>query len=136
MTKIRLVELETLKRVWGTETIITDCPWYLGKVLRYEAGKAGGLQYHTEKDETFYLHSGLGVMEHDDGEGNLVGLKMFPGMSCHIPAGAVHRFIAIENCTGFEVSTPHYNDRIRVEEKYGVPVIGDEYGLKSTKCSA
>jgi len=47
----------------------------------------------------------------------------------HFPPGAVHQEEAITDCTIIEASTPHFNDRVRVEEKYGVNING---GLPST----
>lgn len=123
---------EVLERTWGQEVIIAKTSDYLGKVLLYKAGKAGGLQYHREKDETFYLAAGTGWMEYDDGTGTLVKRTMAPKESFRIPPGAPHRFQAITDCVGFEVSTPHFDDRVRVEEQYNVKVISDTYGLKTT----
>lgn len=114
---------------WGTETLVASTPEYTGKVLRYTAGKAGGLQYHRLKDETFYLYEGAGRLNYDDGSGTLMPLRMGPGDSVHIPAGAVHRFTAITDCIGFEASTNHENDRVRVEAEYGEPETG---GLPTT----
>jgi len=122
-----------LARTWGVEKIIASTPNYLGKVLLYIAGKAGGLQLHVEKDETFYLIAGEAWVDHDDGTGKLVRVKMEQGQSFHIPAGAPHRFEAITTCLVFEASTPHFDDRRRLEEQYGVEVIGDAYGLETTR---
>lgn len=130
---IEPVSFQTLPRVWGTETIIAETPHYLGKLLKYEAGKAGGLQYHTEKDETFYLVSGRAYVDWDDGTGQLHRTTMIAGEAYRIPPGAVHRVEAITDCTMFEVSTPHYDDRVRMEDHYGVPHIGASFGLPTTK---
>jgi mannose-6-phosphate isomerase-like protein (cupin superfamily) len=123
----------TLQREWGTETIVAETAAYLGKVLQYKMGKAGGLQSHEYKDETFYLHSGFAWVEHDDGNGKLVKVKMSPGESFHIPVGAPHRFYAITDCLVFESSLPIHNDRVRLEEHYGVETIGDGPGLPTTR---
>lgn len=130
---IETVDQQILDRVWGEEIIVAETDKYLGKVLQYKAGCAGGLQYHVEKDETFYLFSGRAWVDYDDGSGALVRIEMTPGDSFHIPPGAVHRFEAIEDCIVFEASTPHYDDRVRMEEYYGVEVIGDAYGLETTR---
>ena len=119
--------------MWGTETIVAKTPEYLGKLLLYKAGTAGGLQYHRRKDETFYLHTGEAWVDYDGGSGSLIREKMTPGMSFRIPPGAPHRFYAITDCVVFETSTPVYDDRVRVEEEYGEEVIGDEFGLETTE---
>ena len=110
-------------REWGVELLIAETPQYLGKVLFMDAGKAGGLQYHREKIETFYLFSGSAWVDYDQ-DGALVRLAMSPGMSVHVPARAPHRVTAITDSIFFECSTPIFNDRVRCEAEYGEPEIG------------
>ena len=47
----------------------------------------------------------------------------------HFPPGLVHQEEAITDCVILEVSTPHFNDRVRVEKDYG---LAEEDGLPST----
>lgn len=117
-------------RDWGQELLIAHTPTYIGKVLRMRAGTAGGLQLHVEKVETFHLAEGLAWVDYDDGDGKLTRMLMMEGMSVHVPAGAPHRVTAIEECLFFEVSTPHFDDRVRVEAEYGEPETG---GLPTTR---
>jgi len=116
-------------RDWGHEVLIAKTPQYIGKVLHMKKGTAGGLQYHREKVETFYLHEGEAVVTTDRGDGILTDIHMVPGEAYHIPAGAVHKVTAVTNCVFFEVSTPVFNDRVRCEETYGLKVEG---GLPTT----
>lgn len=116
-------------RNWGREVLIAKTPQYLGKVLYMNAGCAGGLQYHREKVETFFLHSGRAIVTTDKGDGILTDLVMEPGESYHIPAGAVHKVTALEDCVFFECSTPVFDDRVRVEARYGLRQID---GLPTT----
>lgn len=121
-------------QTWGSEILVAQTGQYTGKILLYQAGKAGGLQLHQRKDETFVLWLGEAWVDSDDGSGEkLMRTKMLAGESFHIPPGAPHRFEAITDCVVFEASTPVFNDRIRLEDEYGVPVIGKEYGLRTTK---
>lgn len=117
-------------RTWGEELLIAESPHYIGKLMRMAAGKAGGLQAHVEKDETSFLMSGLAWVYTDTGDGVLKRFKMTPGTSIHIPPGAVHKVEAIEDCVFFEASTPHFNDRVRLEAKYGRT---DTEGLPTTR---
>ena len=117
------------KREWGHELLIAQTERYIGKVLVMREGSAGGLQFHREKVETFYLAGGRAFVDYDAGDGKLTRILMYPGMSVHVPAGAPHRVTAITECTFFEVSTPHFNDRVRVEAEYGEPETG---GLPTT----
>jgi len=124
--------IKALKRTWGTEEFLIETEHYLGKRNTYKAGMSGGLQYHRKKEETFLIVIGTGTWEYDDGEGNLVEETVRAGDIRHIPPGAPHRFTAITDVVGYEWSTPHHDDRVRVEEEYGVEVKGKEYGLPTT----
>jgi mannose-6-phosphate isomerase len=121
--------IEIGKRNWGREILIAHTDAYIGKVLLMKAGTAGGLQYHREKIETFFLDEGQAFVDYDAGDGQLTTISMSPGMIVHVPAGAPHRVRAITDVKIFEVSTPVFNDRVRVEAEYGEPEVG---GLPST----
>lgn len=130
---MRLIEPyvpRTLTRDWGEEIFIAETASYLGKLLQMRAGTKGGLQYHVEKDETFYLLSGEAWVRCDDGQGDLVQVHMKPGSSYHIPPGAPHQVEAITDCVFVEASTPHYDDRVRCEQLYGLETTG---GLPTTR---
>ncbi len=129
MTIERVEPQDMGPRDWGTETLIAHTRHYLGKILRMKSGTYGGLQYHREKEETFHLVSGSCYVRYDD-NGSLRSVVMHPGETYHIPPGAVHQVIAIEDCVFFEVSTPHFDDRVRVEKDYGLPEGG---GLPTTE---
>ena len=117
------------ERDWGLELLVAQTESYIGKVLYMKAGKAGGLQKHREKVETFHLFDGRAWVDHDTGDGKVTRTLMLSGQTYHVPAGAVHRVEAITDCVFFECSTPVYNDRIRCEAEYGEPEVG---GLPST----
>jgi len=50
--------------------------------------------------------------------------------SFHFPPKTVHQEEALTDCLIIEASTPHFNDRVRVEKKYGLKL---SKGLPSTK---
>ena len=128
MPTIESFPTRILERDWGTETFIAETDKYLGKILRMNAGTKGGLQFHRTKDETFYLVSGLAIVRFDSGNG-LVQRRMKPGESYHIPPGCVHQVEALKECVFFEASNAVYDDRVRVEARYGLPAGG---GLPTT----
>ena len=104
---------------WGREQVIAATGRYTGKVLyRYARSHRGGLQYHAHKDEAFHLVSGTCRVYGVDPDGQPYALDMVPGMSFHVPPGAIHSVEAVTDCIFFEVSTPHFNDRVRVEHQY------------------
>jgi mannose-6-phosphate isomerase len=116
-------------REWGKETLIIECPHYIGKKLKMRAGTAGGLQYHREKVESFLLVDGYAWVDYDAGDGTLTSKRLFVGDMVHVPAGAPHRVRAMTDCVFYEWSTPVFNDRVRVEREYGEPEAG---GLPTT----
>ena len=99
---------------WGEEWLVAHTPHYTGKVMLMRAGGTGALQYHVQKDEAFYLFSGLATVEYASEDGELHQIEMSPGMAFHIPPGAVHRVEAITDSVFFEASTPHFDDRVKV----------------------
>jgi mannose-6-phosphate isomerase len=53
------VEVTTVRKPWGHETIWARTDRYVGKILHIKAGHALSVQYHRQKDETVYLLSGV-----------------------------------------------------------------------------
>ena len=129
---VRFFEAEDLgHRDWGTETLIACIPNVCtGKILEIRAGCKGGLQKHRLKNESAYLVKGSLLVRYDDGSKTLKEKVLKPGDCVSIPPGAVHQEEALTDCTIFEVSTPHFNDRVRMEADYGLPVSG---GLPTTE---
>ena len=117
-------------REWGREILVAHSKGkYTGKILMYNKGAKGGLQYHRAKDETSYLFSGEMLLRYDTGDGKLTETKVGPGTSIYIPPGAVHQEEALTDCIVFETSVPVFDDRVRMEEQYGLPMNG---GLPTT----
>lgn len=97
---------------WGIEKLVAHTAHYTGKVLTMRAGTSGPFQYHREKNETFYLFSGVARVTYRDGEGFVRSVEMQPGESYHVPPGAPHQVTAVSECVFFEASTPHFDDRV------------------------
>lgn len=117
-------------RTWGNEILLALVPGkYTVKRLEVKAGEKGGLQYHHLKDEVGVMISGEMVVRFDDGSGKLIERTVGPGEVMHFPPGLVHQTEAITDVVYIEASTPHFNDRVRVEANYGMQL--DE-GLPST----
>lgn len=127
---IKLLEPQVWQRAWGEEILLIHTDLYTGKLLKMNKGTRGGLQYHRIKNEAQYLYKGSLMIEYDDGTGHLATMTVGEGQSWHIPPGVVHRETALEDCLIFEVSNPVFNDRVRVEEKYGEKYDG---GLPTTE---
>jgi len=99
------------------------------KRLIIEKNKKGGLQYHHKKNECGLIIKGKLKVKFDLGNGILKEKILSKGDTFHFPPGLVHQEIAITKCEIIEASTPYFNDRVRVEEKYG---LNSEKGLPTT----
>lgn len=99
---------------WGSEILVAHTIAYTLKVLRMNAGKAGPLQYHRYKDESFHLIVGEAIVRYDDGGPVLAVHRMQIGESIHVPPGATHQVEAVTDCLFVEASTPHFDDRVGV----------------------
>jgi len=103
---------------WGYELLFADTPHYLGKILHIDAGQTLSLQYHENKIETIFVIRGE-VMVETRPKGRVTIDRLDTGRAFHIPAGAVHRFSSENGCDLVEVSTPHPDDVVRLEDRYG-----------------
>jgi mannose-6-phosphate isomerase len=118
------------KRLWGKEIILSIIPKVLSlKLLVLKKNKKGGLQYHHKKNECGYVLSGKLLIRYDKGNGKLSKKILKTGDVFHFPPGAVHQEEAITECKIIEASTPHFNDRVRVEKFYK---LSSEKGLPTT----
>jgi mannose-6-phosphate isomerase len=109
-----------VEKPWGYELIWALTDRYCGKVLFVKAGCALSLQFHNEKDESWLVQSGRAKLElGEPGQGALSEEVIGPGAAFHYVPGTVHRVTALEDTTILEVSTPHLDDVVRLEDLYG-----------------
>jgi mannose-6-phosphate isomerase-like protein (cupin superfamily) len=107
--------MRKIEKPWGYELIWADTASYTGKLLHINAGHRLSLQFHRVKEETVYVLSGTLYIY--DGDGNIT--KLSSGQSFHVSPLQVHRFGANEtNVEIMEVSTPHLDDVVRLEDDY------------------
>lgn len=113
-------EPRRVEKPWGHELIWAIAEDYVGKTLFVRAGQSLSLQFHNEKDESWYVESGRAELELGDaGQGSLNTEVILPGACFRFRPGTVHRVTAIEDTTILEVSTPQLDDVVRLEDKYG-----------------
>ena len=109
-----------VEKPWGYELIWALTDVYCGKVLFVRAGHSLSLQFHREKDESWHVQSGRAKLElGESGEGALSEEVVSAGASFRLPPGTVHRITALEDTTVLEVSTPHLDDVVRLQDEYG-----------------
>lgn len=105
---------------WGYELIWALTDDYCGKILFVRAGESLSLQFHREKDESWYVQSGRAELQVGAvGEAVLQTEVLQAGAALRFQPGTVHRVRAIEDTTIIEVSTPQIEDVVRLEDAYG-----------------
>ncbi|HKD93646.1 MAG TPA: cupin domain-containing protein [Gaiellaceae bacterium] len=105
---------------WGWELIWAHTDAYVGKILFVRAGESLSLQFHREKDESWYVQSGRARLELGDAGQEALDEEVVTAGACfHFSPGTVHRITALEDTTILEVSTPQLDDIVRLEDRYG-----------------
>jgi mannose-6-phosphate isomerase-like protein (cupin superfamily) len=113
-------EPQRIDKPWGHEVIWALSDQYAGKLLVVRAGQRLSLQFHREKDESWYLLEGRAELEFAAaGEKTTSTEVVTPGAAFRVRPGTVHRITAIEDVLMLEVSTPHLDDVVRLEDSYG-----------------
>jgi mannose-6-phosphate isomerase len=114
------VSVQRTDKPWGYELLWAHTDRYVGKILFVRAGESLSLQFHREKDEAWYVVSGRAELELGAaGDRVLSSTVLAPGEAFHFPPGTVHRVRALDDTTICEVSTPHLDDVVRLEDAYG-----------------
>jgi mannose-6-phosphate isomerase-like protein (cupin superfamily) len=114
------VDVRRVDKPWGHETIWALTADYCGKILFVRAGESLSLQFHNEKDESWYVLDGRAELELGaPGQTMLNSEIVGPGSAFHFVPGTVHRVRAVEDTRILEVSTPQIDDVVRLEDSYG-----------------
>ncbi|CAN5825560.1 hypothetical protein BH23GEM9_BH23GEM9_24830 [soil metagenome] len=108
-----------VEKPWGHEVIWAETGLYVGKLLHVTAGHALSLQYHERKDETIHLLKGEMRFFAGPSADSLELVPMQEGESFHLKPGTVHRMEAVTDVDILEASTPHLDDVVRLEDRYG-----------------
>jgi mannose-6-phosphate isomerase len=108
-----------VEKPWGWELIWAETDTYVGKLLFVRAGEALSLQYHEEKDESWLVREGRARLELGESGDALDVVEIGAGDALHYPPRTLHRVTALEDTVIVEVSTPHLDDVVRVEDRYG-----------------
>ncbi len=113
-------EARKVPKPWGYELIWAHTDVYVGKVLFVKAGESLSLQFHREKDEAWLVQSGRAKLELGSvGDPVLKEEVVASGAAFRFRPGTVHRVTALEDTTIIEASTPHLDDVVRLEDRYG-----------------
>ena len=118
-------EVRRVEKPWGYELHWARTDRYVGKLLHIKAGHALSIQYHEQKDETIHLLSGriiYRVGQGATGKGQsppLRDVELKEGESFRNTPGTIHQMEAITDCVLLEASTPHLDDVVRLQDRYG-----------------
>src|SRR5919202_1821976 len=113
-------EPRKVEKPWGWELIWAEAEAYVGKILFVRAGESLSLQFHRVKDESWLVQEGRAKLELGSaGNAILKEEVIAAGAAFRFRPGTVHRVTALENTTIVEVSTPHLDDVVRLEDRYG-----------------
>lgn len=113
------VDVKIVPKPWGHEVIWASNALYVGKVLHIKAGHSLSLQYHNQKDETIHLLSGQMIYRVKGADGELRDARLLVGDSYRNEPGTVHQMEAVTDCQVLEASTPHLDDVVRLNDRYG-----------------
>ncbi len=108
-----------VEKPWGWELVWAETEAYVGKLLFVKAGQALSLQYHEVKDEAWLVQEGRASLELGQVGEPLETFEIGAGDVFRYRPGTVHRVTAIEDLLVVEVSTPHLDDVVRLEDRYG-----------------
>ncbi len=113
-------EVRRVPKPWGNETIWASNELYVGKILHITAGHSLSTQYHEVKDETIYLLRGeLRYFVQVEGTDRLEDVLLQPGEAYRVTPGTIHYMEAVSDCDVLEASTPHLDDIVRLQDRYG-----------------
>ena len=113
------VEPRRVEKPWGWELVWAEADDYVGKLLFVRAGHSLSLQYHEVKDEAWLVQQGRASLELGEVGGPLETVEIGPDDAFRFRPGTVHRVTAIEDTLIVEASTPHLDDVVRLEDRYG-----------------
>ena len=113
-------EPRRVEKPWGWELIWAHADQYVGKLLFVRAGESLSLQFHREKDESWLVQEGRAKLELAQvGEAVTSSEIVGAGSAFRFRPGTVHRVTALDDTLIIEVSTPHLEDVVRLEDRYG-----------------
>ncbi len=122
----RVGDLKKVTKPWGYELWLNDeHPTYAFKRIFIKSGTKTSLQYHVMKQETNLLLSGAAILHYKHAQ-NVANCDVTVGDIAQVAVGAVsaldivpetvHRLEAVSDVLLCEVSTPHLDDVVRLQD--------------------
>ena len=114
-------EKRSIEKPWGGELIWAETKDYVGKILFIKKDHRLSRQYHEVKEETIFVKTGILGLEIGQGD-EIEQIPLNAGQTYHVKPGTIHRFCApYGDVELIEVSTPHLDDVVRIEDDYNRP---------------
>jgi mannose-6-phosphate isomerase-like protein (cupin superfamily) len=110
--------MKRVEKPWGEELWVAHNESYALKIIRIAKGTRTSLQYHERKRESIYIDRGAVKAELEDASGRMVVSVLGAGEVIENEPLRKHRLEALEETRLIEVSTPHLDDVVRVEDDY------------------
>ena len=115
--------MRIVEKPWGQEGIWAETSGYVAKIISINPGHKLSRQYHNVKEETFMVISGVLTLETGFGP-DMLTHNLPTGAVYHCPPKRIHRMICDPTKNDkpvevMEVSTPHLDDVVRLEDDYG-----------------
>jgi len=101
--------MKETKKTWGKELIIANSQRYAGKVLGINKEAVSSVHRHLVKDETMLCIEGNVLLVVGD---RTYWLEPYSD-PVHIPPGAWHMFVGLEDSKIVEVSTEHKEEDVK-----------------------
>lgn len=108
-----------VEKPWGYEIWYAWTDQYVGKIIHVNPGGKLSLQYHDQKDETSYLLSGKLLLTKGPNPDALTVTEIGAGHQWRNLPGEIHTIEGVEASDVLEVSTPHLEDVVRLQDHYG-----------------
>ncbi len=108
-----------VEKPWGYEIWYAWTEQYVGKIIHVNRGGKLSLQYHHHKDETSYLLKGRLLLTKGQRQDALTVTEIGEGYMWRNRPGEIHTIEGIEDADVLEVSTPHLDDVVRLNDLYG-----------------
>jgi len=109
---------KVVHKPWGREEWLALNDFYCYKRIYINAGYKTSYQYHQLKHETNYIISGTAEVWLENDEGVVEKKIMGAGDFFDVTPPKKHRVIAITDIVLQEVSTPHVDDVIRINDEF------------------
>lgn len=110
---------QAIDRPWGSERLLAVTELYAWRMITLRRAARVSLHYHRQHVESLYVVQGRSRYQIGNLGEPLIERILGPGDVIHHRPYQVHRHEALEPLVLMEVSSPPFDDIVRVEDDYG-----------------